>query len=1444
MNTTTTFFNSIIKYFFTIAMVLTPLFAQNDSQMTFIEGNVIACNGCLGGPIGCPIPGANIDAVPLNSSTDEAYSTHGDENGHFALEVPVGAYSITCSQTGWDSQTQTLEVGYNGSVIEFCLTEVQATEVFFNGYVYGNYYPDQNNAEPLSGAVVTVGVSNSPTGEIFTFVTETNENGYFVFDYFDFSDELTYISFFAHVHAEGYHDGEMTFEYNGAPITHNFFLNPFTEPTDVLFSGTVSGSFSDWLPAYEPLEGALVEVFTGTASGIYDVLFETETNHEGYFQFLNDANTVFPEEAQVRVSKDGYQTVEEWLDFHELPVTHDFYLNHINDPYPTTVVFGHVSGQLSPMGPTFPIGGAEIGVTPSSGDPVMYFTETNENGWYELELEDSTIGNMEWMIYCTTEFGVQTETFFALPGQENEVNFHFNSWDEPVISAPYDLTVELIQDASQWEHIAILDWEYQSEDNTMLPVFNIYAQYGGPYGQFIHAATSDQTHFEMMIGGFIGYNGCFYVTATLNGTESEPSNIACGQPDDPTPPAPVGLNAEYHENEQVVELEWGYIADYPFPVTFNVYMAFNYSNFTLIGETDAFHFIHEISLPGSNVDWEACYKVTAVVGSNESAPSNVDCTGENSNPNTPLPPHDLTLELEPQGISTLVHLNWNYDWDYDPDPSTDLPTFLIYANYGLNSEWTVVGESHELSYTYTIGDFWYPEELCFYVTAVDGGAESEPSNTACIHNVDPDPVCEDLSGISFGNCEMIIGIGWNGEECTWYSGCGTTSDDGVDYSNAFFDSVEACEEVCGVDDDGPPECILDCPGIEEIDPDENADGACEWIIDTVSNDSECISDCDEYTFELLSEVSWACEMCLAGEFECEDIFNDEDPNETGIIFGMVEYVWGDAIELVAGAHIVVTGLSNNGTVEDVYETETNEQGMYELEVPAGAYIVTATAYEETESIEAIVEPGHEVQVNFQFGEFYWPTALTGMVYGELEIPEPLDDAHIILHSENGENWETWTTDGWYWLDLPGVGEFSITIEAEGYFTEDFTFFIDGGVIDMDFYLTPMDDYMEPEAILSLGDGLGGPNGFTVPLYLNSQQPVSGLQFQVGTEVESWEYYFIPGELEVMDDCFSGNANDVYGQLWGIIFSLEGCVYEANENHHVANLSFTIEGEVPAGTEVPLYFSYTLVSNPDAVEVSSEGVGSVVTFGLQGDVNSDGEINVMDIVQLINFILVIDEPTDFEFWAGDVNADGALNVIDVVQIVNIILYDDAMGSNGRTDSGEALLQYNSNSIYLNGHNIVGFQIEFDGELSQPQLPNGWEFASSQHTAIAYNVSGEPINSVEMNFSGDITSAIVVDAQGQSIPVLMDEIPNATALYDAYPNPFNPTTTIGFNVEVHNSVTLQIFNLQGQLVETLVNGVVDEGYHEVQWDASQLSSGVYLIHMITPNQVFTQKLMLVK
>ena len=80
--------------------------------------------------------------------------------------------------------------------------------------------------------------------------------------------------------------------------------------------------------------------------------------------------------------------------------------------------------------------------------------------------------------------------------------------------------------------------------------------------------------------------------------------------------------------------------------------------------------------------------------------------------------------------------------------------------------------------------------------------------------------------------------------------------------------------------------------------------------------------------------------------------------------------------------------------------------------------------------------------------------------------------------------------------------------------------------------------------------------------------------------------------------------------------------------------------------------------------------------------------------------------------------------------------------------------------------------------------------------------------------------------------------------AYPNPFNPSTMISFDVPELQNISVQIFNITGQLIETLINGKLESGEYEILWDAGNLPSGIYFVQLKSGNKTLNQKLTLLK
>ena len=96
---------------------------------------------------------------------------------------------------------------------------------------------------------------------------------------------------------------------------------------------------------------------------------------------------------------------------------------------------------------------------------------------------------------------------------------------------------------------------------------------------------------------------------------------------------------------------------------------------------------------------------------------------------------------------------------------------------------------------------------------------------------------------------------------------------------------------------------------------------------------------------------------------------------------------------------------------------------------------------------------------------------------------------------------------------------------------------------------------------------------------------------------------------------------------------------------------------------------------------------------------------------------------------------------------------------------------------------------------------------------------------------------IESENVLLPVQMELLP-------AYPNPFNPTATIRFSVATRHAVSLQIYDINGRLIETLADEIIKPGNHEVQWNASNQPSGIYIAKLTVGNQIQTEKLVLVK
>ena len=88
------------------------------------------------------------------------------------------------------------------------------------------------------------------------------------------------------------------------------------------------------------------------------------------------------------------------------------------------------------------------------------------------------------------------------------------------------------------------------------------------------------------------------------------------------------------------------------------------------------------------------------------------------------------------------------------------------------------------------------------------------------------------------------------------------------------------------------------------------------------------------------------------------------------------------------------------------------------------------------------------------------------------------------------------------------------------------------------------------------------------------------------------------------------------------------------------------------------------------------------------------------------------------------------------------------------------------------------------------------------------------------------------------------PKSYLIQSAYPNPFNPTIIINYNLSINTNVTITIHKITGQKIQTLINEFIVSGNHTINWNAKNYPSGIYLIRIQTNNNQQTLKVSLLK
>ena len=213
-----------------------------------------------------------------------------------------------------------------------------------------------------------------------------------------------------------------------------------------------------------------------------------------------------------------------------------------------------------------------------------------------------------------------------------------------------------------------------------------------------------------------------------------------------------------------------------------------------------------------------------------------------------------------------------------------------------------------------------------------------------------------------------------------------------------------------------------------------------------------------------------------------------------------------------------------------------------------------------------------------------------------------------------------------------------------------------------------------------------------------------------------------------------------------------------------------------------------------------------------------------------------------------------------------ILDPPLYLTGTAGNAQARLAWNP--PFYNTGDIIGYSYRykesdqifgFDAPANWSDIPGGADTRSYTVTGLtngveyvfevrAENANGGGIaayTTVRLPLSGSQSGSQSAGAGGPvSVNTESEGLPTEVALPGNYPNPFNPETTIGYELPQRSEVYLVVYDLLGQEVAVLVNGLQPAGRHTVRFDASGLPSGSYVYRLQAGDKIVTRSMILVK
>ncbi len=540
-------------------------------------------------------------------------------------------------------------------------------------------------------------------------------------------------------------------------------------------------------------------------------------------------------------------------------------------------------------------------------------------------------------------------------------------------------------------------------------------------------------------------------------------------------------------------------------------------------------------------------------------------------------------------------------------------------------------------------------------------------------------------------------------------------------------------------------------------------------------------------------------------------------------------------------------------------------GTFELSIPEGDYVFEALLFnwmfpqvqyfdhkDTLEEADLVTISGPLDGIDFDLDVIVYNSVVSGNITDENNLP--IEDAYALLYPVDASVW-FWgeaisDENGLYELNSIPPGDYYLSVYAQEYLPyfydgvtnwEDATIItiVEDDVITIDPVLSPMIMHTVSGTVL---DDQGNPMA-DVWIFAQSTNWMPGMRDVQTDENGNYEmnvaegeyifgaetFDFINWQIQFYDHKTSPDEADVVivdDDVSGIDFDFAAPVTYDNS----ISGTITLEG-------VP-------VENAMIVCVSVDE-----TFGTADFTNELGQYELENLPENDYYIFAYGEEATLTFYPGVINFEDAVAVTALGFVTGIdfelepIRGSGYLGLNGfvHDDQNQPVANVSVSISDMDGNIVAMAQTNNDGFYETNTVISG--DVSVLAAKVFFNTS-----TTTTTMNGNATIDFTIEPM---LPTGTDDTPNIDNVLSAsnYPNPFNPSTNISFNIPIEGKVNVMVYNLKGQKVKDLVSEQLEAGQHQVVWNGldnnkKAVSSGIYFYKVKSAGMSVTKKMILMK